>query len=130
MRLSIPTTLVIFLVAIAVVNGFAVSNYWYWAMRWFDMPMHFAGGAWLAGFGIWWQYARRDVPITGFFHVWGVGLFFALGVGILWEAYEACVSFITVGHMNAIADTLSDLFFDIMGGTAVSVLVWLGAKLK
>jgi len=43
---------------------------------------------------------------------------------LLWEAYEAVVSFFTVGHMNAIKDTIGDLLFDIIGGTAVAILVW------
>jgi len=94
-------------------------------MRWFDMPMHFAGGAWLASFGVWWQYYRRGLVATGgVLQILGVCLVFALSIGLLWEAYEAVVSFFTVGHMNAIKDTLGDLLFDIIGGTAVAILVW------
>jgi len=43
--MQFPITLVIFLVAIALVNAFADVYHWYWTMRWFDMPMHFAGGS-------------------------------------------------------------------------------------
>jgi len=94
-------------------------------MRWFDMPMHFAGGAWLASFGVWWQYYRRGLVATGgVLQILGVCLVFALSIGLLWEAYEAVVSFFTVGHMNAIKDTIGDLLFDIIGGTAVAILVW------
>ncbi|OIP64737.1 MAG: hypothetical protein COV32_03175 [Candidatus Yonathbacteria bacterium CG10_big_fil_rev_8_21_14_0_10_43_136] len=123
--MQFPITLVIFLVAIALVNAFADVYHWYWTMRWFDMPMHFAGGAWLASFGVWWQYYRRGLVATGgVLQILGVCLVFALSIGLLWEAYEAVVSFFTVGHMNAIKDTIGDLLFDIIGGTAVAILVW------
>ncbi|OHA79342.1 MAG: hypothetical protein A2747_02785 [Candidatus Yonathbacteria bacterium RIFCSPHIGHO2_01_FULL_44_41] len=129
-QLQIPIILVIFLVAIAVVNGLAGLYHWYWTMRWFDMPMHFAGGMWLAGFGVWWQYSRRGVTPQGFFSLLGVCLVYALSIGLLWEAYEAVVSFLTVGHMNAVPDTLGDLLFDILGGTTVAILVFVRSKLK
>ena len=119
-----PVILVIFLIAIAVVNALADVNHWYWTMKWFDTPMHIAGGAWLAGFGVWWQYFRRGVVAPGFLQLLGVCLVYALSIGLLWEAYEAVVSFFTVGHMNEIPDTLGDLLFDIIGGTTVAILVW------
>lgn len=125
-----PIILVVFLVTIAVVNGFAVSNHWYWTLRWLDMPMHFAGGMWLASFGVWWQYRRQKITPQSFPALFGVCFIYALSVGLLWEAYEAVISFFTVGHMNAIPDTLSDLLFDILGGTIVSILVWMQARLK
>ncbi|MBI5799088.1 MAG: hypothetical protein HZB10_04120 [Candidatus Yonathbacteria bacterium] len=130
MQSSFPIVLVIFLVIIAVVNALADINHWYWMMKWFDMPMHFSGGVWLAGFGVWWQYYRRGVVVAGFLQILGVCLVFSLSIGLLWEAYEAVVSFFTVGQMNAMLDTLSDLLFDILGGTTVAVLVWARAKLK
>ncbi|MFZ2303187.1 MAG: hypothetical protein WAV98_00150 [Minisyncoccia bacterium] len=126
----IPIALVIFLIAIAVVNGFADLNHWYWTMKWFDIPMHFAGGAWLAGFGVWWQYYRRGVEVPGFLQILGVCFVYAFSIGLLWEAYEAVISFFTVGHMNSMPDTLGDLLFDTIGGTTVAVLVWVLAKLK
>ncbi|MBI5077875.1 MAG: hypothetical protein HZB11_00710 [Candidatus Yonathbacteria bacterium] len=129
-RLQIPMFLVLLVVAIAVINGFADTYYWYWTMRWFDMPMHFAGGVWLASFGVWWQYSRRDVVARDFTSLLVICFVFAFGVGLLWELYEAGVSFLTVGHINAMPDTLSDLLFDTIGGTMVAVLVWTRAKLR
>ena len=128
--MQFPIILVLFLIAIAVVNALADINHWYWTMKWFDTPMHIAGGAWLAGFGVWWQYYRRGVVLPGFSQILGICLVFALSIGLLWEAYEAIVSFLTVGHMNEIPDTLGDLLFDIIGGTTVAILVWNRAKLK
>lgn len=130
MLASFPIILVVFLIAIAVVNGLAGANHWYWTHRWFDMPMHFAGGAWLAGFGIWWQYSRQGVYESRFLKILEVCLIYALSIGLLWEAYEAVVSFLTVGHMNSMSDTLVDILFDILGGTVVAILVFSKEKLK
>jgi len=93
-KLRLPIILVVFLVLIAVVNGFADAYHWYWTMRWFDNPMHFAGGAWLASFGVWWYYKRKRAPLTRFVHCWGVPPFLPR-VGLLWEVYEAAISFLT-----------------------------------
>lgn len=127
---QIPISLVFFLIIIAVVNGLADTYHWYWTMRWLDMPMHFAGGAWLAGFGVWWQYRRNGLTPGGIQVLLGVCLVFAFSIGFLWEAYEAVVSYLTVGHMNAIPDTLSDLLFDILGSITVAGFVWGRSKLK
>ena len=127
---AFPVILLVFLVAIAVVNWLAGVYHWYWTMRWFDMPMHFSGGAWLAGFAVWWQYSRRGLVAQRFSRLLGVCLVYALSIGLVWEAYEAVVSYLTGGEMNEILDTLSDLLFDILGGTTVAVLAWVKVKLK
>lgn len=128
--MQFPLILVVFLIVIAVVNALAGINHWFWIYRWLDMPMHFAGGAWLAGFGVWWQYSRRGVSESSFFNTLGVCLIFALSIGLLWEAYEAVVSFFTVGHMNEIEDTIKDLLFDTIGSITVAILVFIRAKFK
>ena len=92
--------------------------------------MHFAGGVWLALLGIWWQYSRRGLQESRFLQILGVCLVYALSIGLLWEAYEAVVSFLTVGHINPMPDTLGDLLFDTIGGTTVAILVWASGKLK
>ena len=125
---SFPVILVVLIVAISIVNGLAESYYWYWRMRWFDMPMHFAGGVLLAGVAVWWRFYRNETVRASFLEIFGVCFLSALGVGVLWEVFEAFLSFYTVGHINAIPDTLGDLLFDTIGGTAVSVLVWLNMR--
>ena len=94
-------------VALFIITGVnSVANYysWYWTIRWFDMPMHFAGGAWLAGVTIWWKFfsGRQDMssvaPTITRLIVWGVGGAFVIGLG--WEVYESVVSFLTQGHIN------------------------------
>lgn len=124
-----PQVLIVLIVAIAVVNAFAEHYYWFWLMRWFDMPMHFAGGVWLAGVALWWRFFSGrftvEVSIKAIFAWVIVG---ALGVGLAWEVYEAGVSYLTVGHINDMLDTMSDLIFDTLGGLTVASLVWIKQK--
>ena len=121
-----PWFLAAALFVIAGVNYVANYYSWYWIFRWFDMPMHFAGGAWVAGVTIWWKFFSRKQevpPITPTINrliLWGIGGAFVVGLG--WEAYESIVSLITQGHINDIQDTISDLFLDMAGGVVVAVL--------
>jgi len=128
-QLQIPLILVVCLVVIAVVNGFADFYHWYWTMRWFDMPMHFAGGVWLAGMAVWWFLPPfKDMHAVSFMRILFIGLGAALGIGLAWELYEAIVGLLTVGHANAMSDTLSDLFFDTVGGTTVAFFTLFQAR--
>lgn len=126
---QIPISLTFLLIIIAMVNGVAEANHWYWIYRWFDMPMHFAGGAWLGGMAIWYFFFRKGLKPQAFLPILIASIFAALGVGFLWEAFEAIVSYLAVGHMNNILDTLGDLLFDILGGTTVAGMVWWKTKL-
>lgn len=123
---SFPPSLAVLLVVIALVNALAGEYFWYWQMRWFDMPMHFAGGAWIAGVAIWWKFFSKGVaPVPVSFArlaLWGIGG--ALVVGLGWEVYESTVSFFIEGHINDILDTASDLVFDVLGGLAVAGTVF------
>lgn len=121
-----PRVLVVLVVAIAIVNAFAEHYYWYWHMKEFDMPMHFAGGVWLAGTALWWRFfSGRFTTLMSAkaMFAWAIGG--ALGVGFAWEVYEAVVAYFTVGHMNDILDTLSDLVFDTLGGIAAVGILWI-----
>ena len=125
-----PSALVALILAIAGVNALAQEHSWYWTMRWFDMPMHFAGGVWLAGAALWFRFfsGRFQTASTTFnsLALWGVGASF--GVGFAWEVYEGIVSLIMRGHLNAMPDTLGDLAFAILGGLVVSLVVYVKLK--
>ncbi len=124
---QIPPILVALIVVIALVNALAVQHSWYWTMRWFDMPMHFAGGAWLAGIAIWFRFFSGRFQVVSkslySFVIWGVGT--AIVIGLAWEVYEGVVALATKGYLNAMADTFSDLSFDILGGLTVAIIVWI-----
>src|SRR3989344_74279 len=121
-----PALLLVLLVAIAIVNAFAEYYHWYWLMRWFDIPMHFAGGAWVAGVTLWWRFFSgrfTTAPLNKkAIFVWA--MIGEIGIGLAWEAYEAIISCLTVGRMNDVLDTIGDLIFDILGGLVSAVTLW------
>ena len=118
---SFPVVLALLLFGIAFVNYLAGVNYWYWTMRWFDMPMHFVGGVWVAGAVLWFQFFRKEgvPPSVAKLFLWAIVGVFVVGLG--WEVYEGVVAFLTKGHLNAWADTASDLVFDVLGATVVAL---------
>ena len=94
------------------VNYLAMKFYWYSSIWWFDMPMHFLGGLWLGLVFIWlfWGQefdARLILKILA-----GV-----LVIGVLWEIFEVIVNNLTIKDTFNTLDTLSDIFFDLAGGT-------------
>lgn len=121
---TFPVSLAVLVVAIAVVNFFAHEYYWYRLFWWFDMMMHFAGGAWLSGVAIWWHGRKLEsgvtLPLKTLLFV-GVGT--ALTIGVLWEGYEVIVGIVVEGRVNALADTLSDILFDSLGALLITLLV-------
>lgn len=126
-----PALLLVLLVAIAGVNAFAEYYHWYWLMRWFDMPMHFAGGVWVAGAVLWWRFFSgkfTSLPNTKAMFAWAIGG--AIAIGLVWEVYEAAVSYITVGRMNDILDTIGDLVLDTLGGIVAAGILWASTNNK
>lgn len=121
-----PWFLAAALFIIAGIDCVANYNSWYWTIRWLDIPMHFVGGAWVAGVTLWWKFfsgTQETLPVAPSITrllVWGIGGAFVIGLG--WELYESVVSLITQGHINDIQDTVSDLVLDMAGGTLVAFL--------
>jgi hypothetical protein len=125
-----PIFLLVLIVFIAIVNWMAEVYYWYWRMRWFDMPMHFLGGVWLAWTALWWWYTRRGRVMADFKGIFAVSLVSALGVGLLWEAFQAGLGIETAGHASRLSGTLIDLLFDILGGSFAAVWAWIYSRNK
>ncbi|MBI4119593.1 MAG: hypothetical protein HY456_01965 [Parcubacteria group bacterium] len=118
--------LIIFSLAVAAVHLFSVVNDWYFIHRWLDIPMHFAGGFWLAVF-LFWFFDKIDDSYIKKSPRW-ISLVLTLGfvslAGVFWEFSEFLYDFFiaTNGYVrhfaqNGVADTISDLFFDILGGS-------------
>lgn len=129
-RRLFPIILTGLLLVIAVVHVFANEYSWYWTVRWFDMPMHFAGGAWVSGVVLWRKFFSRGMVEShaSFKSLLLWGILGALVVGLGWEVYESVVSFFIEGHINNIVDTASDLLFDALGALAVVCIMHLFTK--
>ena len=96
-----------FIFFILIVNYAAMKFYWYYSIPWFDMLMHFFGGLWL-GFAFIWLY---QPGISYLKIIAGVLLF-----GVFWEVFEMVIHQSFLRDPFDLPDTLSDLFFDMLGG--------------
>jgi hypothetical protein len=119
---------------ILIAHAIAIWQSWYFKTSWFDIPMHFLGGAWLAIlFLIYFKkYFAFDScrKLAAFF----VLSAFVLFIGIGWEGFEFLNEQLTIksGRMPSarltVGDTLADLFFDFLGGLAIFVLYFRSKK--
>ena len=102
---------------------------WYWTVWWYDIPLHFLGGAWLGFFFFYLFYEKWGILEVGkkFIPTLLLGLGFVILVGVLWEFYEYFHDwYVDSSNLNSPdvrADTLSDFLNDLIGGTS-AILVW------
>ena len=122
------------LIFILVVHVLATINHWYWTYRWFDMPMHFLGGFWVAI-----VFLSLDSKFKILNSKFLVNVILILGfaalVGVLWEffeflldaflskdGYSGSFQVLRYGVKDLYTDTLSDLFFDLLGGLTMAAI--------
>jgi hypothetical protein len=113
-------SVLIFLIFILLIHTFGSIYGWYWTYRWLDIPMHFLGGFWLAMVCV---YLNRRLNVnTPQFIATAISILgFVALIGVLWEFWEFICDFLIL-HKQVLqpgaADTIKDLFFDLVGGTA------------
>ncbi len=123
---------------LAVAHSLAVFGNWYWRFTWMDMPMHFLGGVFAGMIFVW--FFRKFVGFLDLHSKFLVFTVLLLGfvslVGVFWEFYEFLYDLFISSRglgplaMQGVQDTMSDLFFDILGGFAVAVLMRFGYNKK
>ena len=96
---------------IFILNYLAMKFYWYSSMWYFDMPMHFLGGIWLA-LALSWFFKIKEISLSLVIKI----IFGVLIIGVLWEIFEIIVNNYTTQNPFNLLDTLSDIFFDLSGG--------------
>lgn len=119
-----------FLAFVLGLHFLATLNYWYWVYTWFDIPMHFLGGFWLA-MVYFWLNAKVEILNPEFSKLpkWSANLLFALSfiilIGVFWEFYEFIFDFFN-GRMfqGSSVDTMGDLFFDLVGGVTAFTIFY------
>lgn len=107
---------------------------WYDIIWWLDIPMHLIGGAWVALFFIHFFYKTWRVIESkiNFLALLLLVLGFVALVGVLWEFYEylSDVYLLKVHPLNfapnpaTLPDTMTDLLNDLIGGLAVSFILF------
>jgi hypothetical protein len=94
----------------------------YWTIDWFDIPMHFLGGATMAFLALFIfftsGYFRKTVEIkNNKIAVFLIVVLFTLVVGLVWELWEIFVGFSDV--LTDKTDTIIDLIMDTIGAFSV-----------
>ena len=112
---------------IALLHVLAINFFLYWDIFWFDMFMHFLGGAWVALLGFWLLAFFNRVEEFTIKNVIWVSIFFTLGIGILWEVFEAGAGVSFIGQ-DMWGDAISDLLLDVVGGLVAGFYVYKGYK--
>lgn len=110
-KLLIRVAIMIF--SIFFINIIAHKFYWYSSIWYFDMIMHFLGGFFLllAVAYVFPPKENNSRTKSLVFLLSGV-----LIVGIAWEIFEYIFNNFLGRQVFNISDTLSDLFFDMLGG--------------
>lgn len=99
----------------------------YVALLWIDMPMHFLGGASIAVAGIDFLALLRQQGLINtlpfVLHAFFVMSFVGLAA-ISWELWEFSVDFVFNKHLQTdLFDTMTDMFFGLLGGSA-ALMLW------
>lgn len=110
-RKKLAKRLIYLIFFILVVNFLANKFYWYSAISYFDMFMHFLGGFWLGLFFLYLFPTKENYSIFIL-----KMLLFILLIGVGWEVFEILVNDVLVKNPFNYLDTISDIFFDLFGG--------------
>jgi hypothetical protein len=104
------------LLVVGVANWVGTELYLYWSIWWYDIPMHFMGGLWVALVVAWVYAFRVNINQKKFSsYVWVV-IGGTLVVGIAWELYELCIDATSLADgIHYITDTASDIIMDTAG---------------
>ena len=123
------------LIFILFIHALATVNFWYWRFPWFDIPMHFFGGFWVAMAFLYFDPKIEILKINGlkFLTDAAAVLAFVALIGIFWEFFEFISDFLIESKRSGLfqagaADTLGDLFFDLVGGASLFVFYKLARK--
>ena len=117
-------SIIALLAVILIFHATAIINYWYWVFPWLDIPMHFFGGFWMAMFFVW-LYHSKISQLPSYLIAFLITLSFVALIGVFWEFLEFFYDvFVSskgyYGYMQlSAADTITDLFFDLVGGSAL-----------
>jgi len=99
----------------------------YWTVRWVDIPVHMLAGIWIVLTLAWiLGWLAPDIKISFWRAViWG------LVVGGLWEIGELSIGIVFATSHGYVADTVKDLFDDVVGAViGFFVVLWIQAKEK
>jgi hypothetical protein len=109
-------TLARLIVLIFILNYLGSKFHLYVSIWYFDMLMHFLGGLFL-GLALIWLLSYKDLSLQLFLKLIFKILLGVLIIGVSWEIFEIIVNNTFAKDLFNTLDTISDIFFDLAGGT-------------
>jgi hypothetical protein len=106
-------------ISVAVLHKIALSLFLYWNVWWFDIMMHFLGGALISLITLFFIYDSKffnfKIKNKAIIFCAAVGMTLIIGLG--WELWEIYVGFIDI-YVDG-PDSFLDLIMDVAGAVAV-----------
>ena len=105
-------------ISVAVLHKIALSLFLYWNVVWFDIMMHFLGGALIALITLFFIYDSKffNFKIRKPIVIFSAAVGMTLIIGLCWELWELYVGFADI--IEDRADTFLDLIMDFLGAIA------------
>ena len=97
---------------LAITHIIALQLFLYWHFSWFDLPMHFLGGA-IVALAVFAGYALRAPIPKRYLNVIPI-LAFVLIVAFVWEIFELSIGIVIEDDYEM--DTILDLIMGVIGG--------------
>jgi len=111
------TTTLILILIIATGHILALNFYLYWSFKWFDLPVHFLGGMWVALTSLWLCFYSRTKRFKETKrNIFVISVVSAIVIGLLWELFELTVR--APRAENFLRDTTGDLIMDMLGAVS------------
>jgi hypothetical protein len=106
-------------ITVAVLHKIALSFSLYWTIWWFDIPMHFLGGALMALITLFIIYDSKffNFSVKKPIVIFSAAIGMTLIIGLSWELWELYMGFTDV-YKDQI-DTMADLINDTLGAITV-----------
>lgn len=121
--LKTPLFSIVFFLAliIAILHIVALEMNLYWLFSWFDILMHFLGGAWVALFLSWTIFFSSFIKVK-VKNPFVIIVSATIVMGVLWEVFEVIIDPLFF-HDKYVFDTMIDLLMDTFGAICSCVLV-------
>ena len=126
-RFTLPVTIIFLGFLVAILHGYALSNFLYWHFPWFDIVMHFLGGLLVSLFGLWafMKYHTGYDEMPKALLLFDIILFTFI-VGLFWETLELLFGLIVNDPWVYVVDTIADFLMNTIGAMVGYFLVQAG----
>ena len=119
MKSPLFTSAIFAVIFVSAVDLFALKFHLFYAIIWFDMPMHFLGGFLVSILALSILVHNQGHVSYGKLLFWGI--ISALVIGIMWELFELYFGITYLYSPDYIGDNGMDVTMDLFGGFSAVV---------